>query len=117
MTESLAEIVRQRREELGHGQEDLAELLGVAQQTVSRWETGQALPRPRRIDQLAQVLRLDRDRLYRAVGYVVDDRSSGDPVEWLRSAVGDATELELIELIDAAWGELRERRRTARMRS
>ena len=37
----------------------LAGLLGVTQQTVSRWEQGVARPRPRLIAKLAQALALD----------------------------------------------------------
>ncbi|HZP27041.1 MAG TPA: helix-turn-helix transcriptional regulator [Dehalococcoidia bacterium] len=40
-----AENVRQLRHHLGASQEELAEELGVRQQTVSEWETGRYQPR------------------------------------------------------------------------
>jgi transcriptional regulator with XRE-family HTH domain len=40
------EDIRRERENLGLTQGQLAELLGVALNTVSRWETGQRTPHP-----------------------------------------------------------------------
>jgi transcriptional regulator with XRE-family HTH domain len=38
--------IRQKREELGLTQAELASLLGVAMNTVSRWEIGERIPHP-----------------------------------------------------------------------
>ena len=40
------EDIRREREELGLTQGELADLLGVALDTVSRWEIGQRIPHP-----------------------------------------------------------------------
>jgi transcriptional regulator with XRE-family HTH domain len=50
------ENIRARREELGINQYQLAELLGVRQPTVWRWEKGQMEPRRRHKSRLAEVL-------------------------------------------------------------
>ena len=50
-------------------QSELARLLGVGQQTVSRWERGLSRPRVKEIPKLASVLRADRDVLLEAAGY------------------------------------------------
>lgn len=50
------DLIRRLRMERGLSQAELAERLGMAQRTVSSWETGDALPRPRVIRKLAQVL-------------------------------------------------------------
>lgn len=43
-----ADLLRRRRRQLGMTQTDLAAVLGVPQQTVSRWETGRhAIEHPR----------------------------------------------------------------------
>ncbi len=44
-------------------QQQLAELLGVQQRVISRWETGVAKPRLNHIVQLAKVLEVSLDRL------------------------------------------------------
>jgi len=60
-----AERVRQLRETLGLTQRELAEELGVRQQTVSEWETGAYRPRGASARMLRVVAeRADRD--YRA---------------------------------------------------
>lgn len=116
MTEPLADVVRRRREELALGQAELAEKLGVSQQTVSRWEGGQALPRPRRVDELAEILRLDGVRLHRAAGYLPDAEPAPvpqDEVGRLMVVLSELTELQLLDVIDATWSELKARRSAA----
>ncbi|HEX2149609.1 MAG TPA: helix-turn-helix transcriptional regulator, partial [Actinomycetota bacterium] len=51
--------LRSRREELGLGQSQLAERIGVTQQTISRWESGEIVPPPKRLAKLAQALNID----------------------------------------------------------
>ena len=53
------DFVKLRREELDLDQAELARQLGVNQQTVSKWEQAKAVPRPKRIHRLAEVLRVD----------------------------------------------------------
>lgn len=47
-------------------QVDLAEKVGVHQQTVSKWELNRRKPRPEMIDDIAAALGVDPDVLFRA---------------------------------------------------
>ncbi len=49
------QTLRQLREERGWTQEQLARRLGVAQGAVSKWERGQRLPSPRRLQALTDL--------------------------------------------------------------
>ncbi|MQB01954.1 MAG: helix-turn-helix domain-containing protein [Actinobacteria bacterium] len=51
--------IRDRREELGVGQADLAALIGVNQSTLSRWESGDRAPGHRQIPRIAKALGVD----------------------------------------------------------
>jgi transcriptional regulator with XRE-family HTH domain len=62
--------LRVRREERGLGQAQLARRVGVTQQTVSRWESGEFTPPPKRLVHLAQALELDLDHLLTYGGYL-----------------------------------------------
>lgn len=106
-----AETLRLRREDLGLSQAEVADRLGVGQQAVSQWESGQSLPRPSRIAQLAVVLEVDLEQLWRLAGFLPErDRSE----EW--SAFHELFELmpklsdeELWLLVNRGWEELRDR--------
>lgn len=56
---SAAEI-RRMRKSWGMTQEELAALLGVARETVSRWENGREMPIPSLVRALRDVARLGR---------------------------------------------------------
>lgn len=107
-----ADTVRLRREELDMSQAELAARLHTTQQTVSRWEAGATIPRPRRIVRLADVLGLEAGELHRIAGYIKQPERSDawDDVHDLVSRIGQLSDLELMLLIDAAWQELRVRR-------
>ncbi len=100
-----------RREELGLGQEQLADELGVSQQTVSRWEKGLALPRPSRVSDLAALLDLDGAHLHRLAGYLPEeDRSQlSGPLDQLCAGMSQLTRAELMLLMDRALQEIRKR--------
>ena len=51
-------------------QAELAALLGVRQQTVSRWEQGLSRPRAAQIPAIATLLRCDMGELLQAAGHV-----------------------------------------------
>lgn len=53
---SIAEIIKQAREELDMTQEDLAEKLEVSRQAVSKWELGASAPSPENLKLLEEVL-------------------------------------------------------------
>ncbi len=107
----LGETLKIRREERGLGQEELAAQLGVRQQTISRWEKGLALPRPRRVRQLAELLDLDVERLQHLAGYLPERERSAANGPWheLYERMPELTHGELMLLIDRAWQELRSR--------
>lgn len=104
-----ADTLRSRRAELRLNQRDLAAQLGVKQQTVSRWESGTALPRPDRVAQLAKALGFNRGDLLRLAGYI----GEGDDVERGVGAVlvqlPDLSDDELRRVLDTAWGEYAKR--------
>lgn len=50
------EDIRRERERLGITQDELAKLLGVAANTVSRWEIGQRNPHPLTLKAIRTVL-------------------------------------------------------------
>lgn len=108
------ELLRSRREAQGLEQAELARMLGVTQQTVSKWETGVTVPRPARVSTLARVLELDAGLLHSAAADEDDDGPSSDG---RRDDVPAGIRLdrlsrdELVKLLDAAWRELTQRRR------
>lgn len=107
------DFVKLRREELSLDQTELARQLGVNQQTVSKWEQAKAVPRPPRIRQLAEVLRVDLSDLMRYAGYLPDaetvDAQSKEPFHQLLAHIGRLTNEQLIILIDQAWEAYRNR--------
>ncbi len=107
----LGETVRLRREERGLGQVQLADTLGVSQQTVSRWEKGLALPRPNRVTDLARVLEVDATHLARLAGYLPTEERSALSGPWfeLYERMPELSRDELMLLLERAWEELRSR--------
>ncbi|HEX8769258.1 MAG TPA: helix-turn-helix transcriptional regulator [Acidimicrobiales bacterium] len=107
------DFVKLRREELNLDQAGLARLVGVNQQTVSKWEQAKAVPRPQRIQRLAEVLRVDISDLLRYAGYLPDletvDAQSKEPLHLIMEEVAHLTNDQLIVLIDHAWEEYRGR--------
>ena len=49
--------LRQLREKARMSQTDLAEILGISQVAVSKWELGQSMPRVSMLPRIAKVLR------------------------------------------------------------
>jgi transcriptional regulator with XRE-family HTH domain len=107
----LSEAIRLRREELGLDQSELAERLGVGQQTVSRWETGHGLPRRERLPQLADALEIDPSHLLRLAGYLPqgEEESATALFHQAYERAAEFREDELVLLIDRLWTELRRR--------
>ena len=60
--------IRQLRERLGMSMYELAEKMGVSVSTVSRWETGEAVPITARLSTLADVLHCTIDELFGRTG-------------------------------------------------
>jgi len=105
------DFVKLRREELNLDQSGLARLLGVHQQTVSKWEQAKTIPRPQRIRELANVLRVDLADLMRYAGYLPDgepaEAQADEPIHQVLGQVASLTNDQLIVLIDQAWEEYR----------
>jgi transcriptional regulator with XRE-family HTH domain len=55
---NVAKIIRDAREKLNLNQSQLAELVGVSPQAVQQWEAGATQPRGKRLNKIAEVLRL-----------------------------------------------------------
>ncbi len=103
--------LRARREELGLGQAQLAERVGVTQQTISRWENGEVVPPPKRLAKVAKALDLDLDRMLAYGGYLP---SAGDWPRWhvlnlLYDQMNELSEEELLVLVQRGVEELRKR--------
>lgn len=60
---SFAENLRQMRKDKGLSQEELAEIMGVSRQAVSKWEQGEIYPEVEKLMQLAKKFNLSLDRL------------------------------------------------------
>ncbi len=107
----IGETVKIRREELGLDQLELGRRVGVGQQTVSRWETGAAVPKPDRLPVLAQVLGLDSGYVHRLAGYLPPSSASpaADLVHELYARAAELSDDELLLMLDRCWQEYRRR--------
>lgn len=56
--------IRQLRMEKGYSQAALADKIGVSQQAVTQWETGDAMPRADKLPELARLLGCKVDDLF-----------------------------------------------------
>lgn len=79
----LAELIYARRKAKGLSQEQLAESLGVARQTVSKWETGETLPDVESLRKLAIVLGFSADEALGIPKTVNEDEDDDDSIVWL----------------------------------
>lgn len=100
-----------RREEVGLSQAELATRVGVSQQTVSRWESGVAIPQSERVVSLAKVLGLEEERLLGYAGFLPQSDRSEYWVQFqsLYESLVQLSDKELILLLDRAWQEHRRR--------
>ena len=64
MTESMGSIIRRLRKERGLTQEELAELLGITYQAVSKWENNTGMPDISQIVPLANVFGVTTDTIF-----------------------------------------------------
>src|SRR6185312_5536472 len=55
---NMAKIIREAREKLNLNQSQLAELVGVSPQAVQQWESGATQPRGKRLNKIAEGLKL-----------------------------------------------------------
>lgn len=114
---TLAHEMKTRREDLGLAQAELAERVGVTQQTISRWENGEVAPPPKRLAAVAEVLNLKLERLLSVAGYLpwVEPEPSIRPL-MARLDLTSVPDDDLYLVIDIAWEELRRRRTQSQIR-
>jgi transcriptional regulator with XRE-family HTH domain len=68
-------LIKSNREQAGLSQCDLAKRLGVSQQSVAKWETGESLPRALLIPKIANALNCSIDALF---GWEVSNTNKED---------------------------------------
>ena len=103
---SLGENIRERRKAQGLTQEALGEKLGMAAQTVSKWERDESMPDAALLPGLAETLGCSLDRLFdRPVTSFRD--AAGGTRDWLLTLRGDERwmgALRLGRILQAALG-------------
>ena len=75
---SMAEVIANRRKELGLTQKDLAEKLNITDKAVSKWERGIACPDTAAIPKLAQILGISIEELMTAKPAETSGHRGGD---------------------------------------
>ncbi len=60
--------IREHREKLGMTKSELAQIMGVDASAVTRWETGEAMPRASKLPKLADLFGCTIDELYGRTG-------------------------------------------------
>lgn len=76
----LRDIILENRKQKNMTQEQLAEQLGVARQTVSKWELGETLPDVENLKKMAILFEFSIDE---ALGLEVENNDDNDADEWL----------------------------------
>ena len=76
----LKDIIFKNRKQKNMTQEQLAEQLGVARQTVSKWELGETLPDVENLKKMAILFEFSIDE---ALGLEVENNDDNDADEWL----------------------------------
>lgn len=71
MKATLARNINRYRKEKGLTQEELANILGITFQAVSKWENAQTMPEISLLPHLSKVLEISIDKL---LGYVIQDK-------------------------------------------
>lgn len=88
---SIAERIAQKREALGLNQSELARRLGVTPQAVQKWESGMAIPRGGRLEDIATALST-------SVAYLLGAESG---MAGRMPAPADRTNAHIIGMVDA----------------
>lgn len=76
----LRDIILEKRKQKNMTQEQLAEQLGVARQTVSKWELGETLPDVENLKKMAILFGFSIDE---ALGLEIEYHDDNDADEWL----------------------------------
>ncbi len=83
----IAQRISEARREKGISQEELAELVEVTRQTVSRWETGEGAPNAEYVKKLCEVFSMSADELLFGVSEADGDKTSSPPQLYAEEAV------------------------------
>lgn len=92
---SIGNTLKNRRIALNIKQEDLAEQLGVTDQTVSKWERDLTEPKASQVCQLSQILKITEKEICR--GTLIN--SKNDPFEFVRKVSVLMREIPHTELL------------------
>ena len=65
---SLGRFIAQRRRYLGMTQEELSNVLHVSKSAIAKWETDGGIPDRDNLKNLAEVMKVSIDQLYRIIG-------------------------------------------------
>ena len=96
----LGVALRERRRELGLTTTQVAELVGVQQSAVSKWENGASLPDDDRLDAIAQFLGVSRaDVLLMRDGTRAEPALGADRADAIEARL-DRVELQLGQMIE-----------------
>ena len=80
----IGNIIYTKRKEKGLSQEQLAEAIGVARQTVSKWETSETLPDVESLQKLAIFLGFSVDKAMGIdTGLIEEEDDDNDKTVWL----------------------------------
>ncbi len=98
---TIGETIQRLRTKRRLSQEQLAELVGVSRQAVSKWELNTALPDTDKLVPLARALGVSVDEL---LGNAFENSGSGTPQPEQKKPGWFATHWYWLGLILAAWG-------------
>ena len=98
---TIGETIQRLRTKRRLSQEQLAELVGVSRQAVSKWELNAALPDTDKLVPLARALGVSVDEL---LGNAFENSGSGTPQPEQKKPGWFATHWYWLGLILAAWG-------------
>lgn len=99
MNLKIAEKFQAHRKAHGYSQEELADLLNVSRQAVSKWERGEASPDTDNLIALAKIYNITIDQLINGeseVEVVVEDKDEGKAQETVKNE-GEAENVEVIQ--------------------
>ena len=92
----LADKIINERKKNGWSQEELADMLGVSRQSVSKWEGAQSIPDLQKILKMAEIFSVSTDYLLK------DELEPENPVAIYNEENGSATALRRLSLEDAS---------------
>lgn len=95
----ISERLQQLRKDSNYSQEQLADMLGVSRQAISKWESGQANPDLNNIIKLTQIYNVSADYILMGKETVKEPTKSEPPIKGHSPAVNKT--LSVISIIGA----------------